>query len=238
MYHRRIPITLLTVWIFLACSFMAQSENKVSDKYQDWLHFALNAYRKGTDKFLPLPKEQPNQASNVSLSRLFQHFPKGSIEATAVAYYGAMQHPQETVWIERMVLAAKQEWAATYESDSREFLPQALAQVYSKSKSPGAIEALLSLHLDGHYQETLNATRIALLFQVPHEFGDVLHEMSETKPNVVKVFEQDFAYALKSEPSWLTRARILRKKYSTSRRQSDLFLSRFLTKILSKPDHL
>lgn len=206
----------------------------LTKKQQAWLQSTLNAYMKKTPKLLPFPGAQTEEMQNAELSQIYQRYPPGQIEAMAIAYYGAIKLPQETVWIDRMALARKVPAALTQETDALEFLPDALTQVYLKTKSRKAIKSLIVLHLDGHYQEILNGTRSFLFFQFPQDFGKTMHEVAKSNRQAFHVFLEDFAYDLSLEPKLLDDAIRLRNKYKTSSSHTDIFFKASLTTLITK----
>lgn len=232
---------LLALWGLLMLPTVSKSEDtSLTKKQQVWLKSTLNAYRKGTYKLLPFPAAQTEQTQNTELSQMYQKYPPGQIEATAIAYHGAMKQPKETIWIDRMALAnriasnSKVPVALTQETDALEYLPNALKQVYLKTKSRKAIEVLILLHLDGHYQTILDGTRSSLFFQFPQDFGKAMQQVSKFNPRAFQVFLEDFAYNLSLEPKLLNNTITLRDKCKASRSQKDAFLQTFLTTLINQ----
>lgn len=127
---------------------------------------------------------------------------------------------------------------ASQEVDPLEYLPDALVKVYAHRKTPSALEGLINLHLDGHYQETLDEVRYSLFLQHPEAFAAILSRQSDSalrrqaQTTAIDSFTSMFVYELSEDRDLRKRVTQLKQSLSKQDTSSAKFLRRYLTLLL------
>lgn len=211
--------------------------------HKTWMRQTIASYRSGNAKLPDLP-EQKSRVSVVGdqesrLFALYKTTAPESITAIAVAYWGALRARDPQIWVRRMLLATQQRSASTAEDDSRETLPEALEQVYrSRKKVECAVEGLVNLRLDGHYQENLDHVRFTLFHEDPEPF---IHVLSRKRLDILRqeigakesfTFTAALVYSLSDDPEMTRKFERLRASAKVKHTRESQFLYHYLTMVL------
>jgi hypothetical protein len=205
-----------------------------------WLSQITKVYREAGINLPALPVLiQGEKETSAWLLKVYKDKTPGSMEATSVAYWGAMRLKAPNPWIARMLVSKKQmPRAKTQEQDAFEALPEALRQIYLTRQNTVALEALVDLHADGAYQEILDSVRFPLFFQRAQEFVPILQKRAEQQPwseeykRLRQGFTDSLVYALSFDTQLRHQAKRLRDNLVGRKTSRERFLHRYIVAVL------
>lgn len=201
----------------------------------DWLSRTIRAYRQAKQN-VPDFKQANRNISGISVAvkGLYAQHSPGSMQATAIAYWGALRLDNTDYWITQMEKANRLPRAASEEEDALQCLPDALVTVYKARKAASALKSLIRLNLDGSYGEILDYARFPLFLSRPLDFAHVMRQIElETKTESRQwEFTHLFIFRLRSDEQLRRKTRELVQRYARGKNAEERFLFRYLSHAL------